>query len=73
MLDYAFNSLKIRKVSGGAVQHNIGSLFNFKKLGFAKEGHLRKHNLTNEGPSDVLVFGIFKDEWEDKRSKMDYL
>jgi [ribosomal protein S5]-alanine N-acetyltransferase len=72
MLDLAFDDLNLRKVWGGAYVANIGSLFNFKKLGFVKEGNFRRHLTLNGKPTDSLMFGIFKEEWYERRLSLNY-
>ena len=72
LLDFAFLKLNLRKIWGGVYEKNTSSLFNFMKLGFMKEGHLRKHIEINGVPQDSLIFGIFKDEWLKKRKQLDY-
>jgi ribosomal-protein-alanine N-acetyltransferase len=63
LLDFAFEELNLRRVWGGAFIPNIGSIFNFKKLGFTQEGRLRASGLIDGKEVDSLVFGILKSEW----------
>ncbi len=63
LLDFAFFELDLRRVWGGAYIHNIGSIFNFKKLGFVQEGRQRAVGLINGKEIDSLLFGLLKSEW----------
>ena len=40
--DFAFDTLGLRKLWGGVYHKNIGSLFNYKRLGAVQEAKLRK-------------------------------
>ncbi len=62
----------MRKVWGGVYIGNIGSIFNFKKLGFSQEGKQRDHGLVDGKPMDNLIFGILNEEWTIKRESIDY-
>jgi len=72
LMDFAFNDLDIRKVIGNVYQANIGSIFNFKKLGFEKEGCLKEALIFNEKPTDCYYFGLMKDAWDSRRQKLNY-
>lgn len=69
MLNFAFETLLIRRVWGGAYVTNIGSIFNFKKLGFTQEGRQRAAGLLDGKEVDSIIFGILKKEWEDFKNK----
>jgi len=45
--------------------------FNFKKLGFKREGIRREHFIGADGqPDDEYSYGILKDEWLEHRVKL---
>lgn len=73
LMDYAFYELKLDKVTGGVYANNIGSLFNFKKLGFVKEGVLKKEYLLDGERVDAAVFALFPDSWSVRRKEIGYL
>jgi len=62
-LEYLFEKLNIRKVIGEAFAFNQASIAFHEKLGFSREGHFRRHVLKNGDYQDVLVFGLFADQW----------
>ena len=70
--DFAFIELGLRKLSGGVFAKNIGSIFNYKKLGFTREAKLRDHHIIDGNPCDILIFATLKDEWIAQREKFDY-
>ena len=72
LFNFIFNKLKLRKVCGSTPISNIGSNFNFKKLGFILEGRQRGHAIINRKPTDYLIFGLFKKEWLISKKKLKY-
>jgi len=67
LLDLAFNHLGVHRIYGGAHNENVMSQFNFKALGFKKEGTFRQH--VRKGPgsnqyADVVYYGLLSGEWE---------
>ena len=63
MLNFLFNEFKVRKVCAEVIDFNEKSLRFHEKVGFKKEGVLRKHILKNECYCDIHLFSIFYDEW----------
>jgi len=59
---YAFETLSIRKVTAGTSQNNIPMQKCFEKLGFCKDGQLRKQLLINGDYCDHLLYSLFKSE-----------
>ena len=67
LLDLAFNHLGVHRIYGGAHNENVMSQFNFKKLGFKKEGTFRQHARKGPGDNDyvdIVYYGLLSDEWE---------
>ena len=61
ILDYAFNTLNLNKISGGA---EIPGVMKFqKRLGFKQEGVLRQHVYRDGKYEDVVLFSILKEEF----------
>tara|TARA_Y100000588_G_scaffold47408_1_gene44712 strand:- start:121 stop:738 length:618 start_codon:yes stop_codon:yes gene_type:complete len=74
MFDLAFDQLGNRRFYGGARIDNIMSQFNFKRLGFVKEGVFRNHvrtDLDSETYIDVVYYGLMHEEWLAIRHKFD--
>ncbi|MBT3700614.1 MAG: GNAT family N-acetyltransferase [Alphaproteobacteria bacterium] len=70
VFNFAFEELKIRKLSAGVCLKNLPSHFNLRRLGFEKEGVLRADVLLGEGGdivSDVVRYGMLYDKWLDTR------
>jgi len=74
LFDYAFRTLHMRKVAGGACMTNIGSNFNFRRLGFQREGIRRSHvfiGTEGEETADVADYGCLAEEWNKMSRKFD--
>jgi ribosomal-protein-alanine N-acetyltransferase len=64
-LDFIFQQLGMKKVSGKVNSNNYPSIFNYKALNFKTEGVLRKQTRGSEGQLlDEICFGLLKEEWE---------
>jgi [ribosomal protein S5]-alanine N-acetyltransferase len=59
---FAFNELEIRKILLAVYENNTSAIKLYEKLGFIKEGQLRKHIMKNNIYYDKYYMGIFKDE-----------
>ena len=69
ILDFAFNFMKVRKVWGGISKSNLPAIFNIHRLGFQREGTLRQQ-VTDKGKiTDVLQYGLLRDEWAISKEK----
>ena len=64
LLNYAFRSLGLRKITACLVEGNLGSQKTLEKLGFKQEGRLRKQWLLDGEWRDVLKYGILVDEYD---------
>lgn len=69
-LNYLFYQLNVRKVCAEVLDHNIKSLRFHDKMGFSTEGKLVKHLMKNNQFIDVHLFGLFKEQWEQKKDKI---
>ena len=63
VIDFGFDELDIWKYKTGCLKENIGSEKVMKKLGFIKEGELRKHQYHNNMWKDRLEYGLLRDDW----------
>lgn len=68
--DYAFNKIGMRKITGTILGLNerMASLQEF--LGMSKEGHLKKHVLIQGNYEDLLIYSLFKEDFEGYKSKI---
>lgn len=60
IVDYAFNTLNLHKLTAGAYADNIGSIRAFEKAGFLIEGIKKKHYLYNGDYIDGVLLGVFR-------------
>jgi RimJ/RimL family protein N-acetyltransferase len=63
LLDYAFNTLRIEKVSAEIIVNNKSSLSYNERIGFKEEGRLRNQVFREGARHDLIVLGILKDEF----------
>lgn len=61
ILNYAFNTLNINKVTVEVVEINKNALALYKKLGFIKEGRLRQQFYAEGKYLDVVIMTKFRD------------
>lgn len=70
-IDHALIDLSLRKVWGGTYGRNTAMHFNFKKLGFQREGVLREQVIGADGQADdEYNYGLLKHEWLKHRKKL---
>lgn len=62
-LNLAFKELGLEKVFGQVLAFNEKSLNFHTKMGFVKEGRLRKHFKDYRGEFDIYQFGLLREEW----------
>lgn len=56
--DFAFQELKLIKLTAGCYSNNLGSAKAFLKAGFLQEGLLKSQVISNGTRSDVILFGL---------------
>ena len=59
---YAFETLSLRRLTAGTPSNNISMVKCFEKVGFQREGLLRKELLIKGEYVDKILFGTFKEE-----------
>jgi RimJ/RimL family protein N-acetyltransferase len=63
LINHAFNSLNLHRVTCGTNTENKGMVRLAEKLNFKKEG-IRREAIFKQGTyNDIIVFGILKHEW----------
>jgi len=74
LFDWAFNTLNLRKLGGGACTSNVGSNFNYHRLGFQREGIRRAAvfvGTDGEETGDIAEYGCLAEEWIANSKKFD--
>jgi len=62
--NFAFNALKLNRITGGCYAENIGMIFTFKKLGYRREAILKESLLKEDGQYiDSYKWAILAREW----------
>lgn len=71
VLDFAYETLGLRRVTGGSYASNLGMNFTFKRLGFVCEGKLRRAFRRDENQfEDGFRWGLLAEEWRARREKL---
>jgi len=62
VLEYAFDTLGLRRVYLTVLAFNEAATTLYKKCGFREEGRLRQHVFKQGKYEDLLVMGVLRDE-----------
>lgn len=65
-LDLIFQDEQMRKVSAQILEFNQKSLSYHQRLGFTEEGRLSKHIARPHRYADVVLMGLFREQWEER-------
>jgi ribosomal-protein-alanine N-acetyltransferase len=70
--EFAFNKLRLRKLSSFIYPPNKSSIATQKRMGYKLEGRERKQVkvLSTGKVYDVLIYGLLKEDWEKNLSKL---
>lgn len=66
LLRYLFQELAMNRVYLIADERNARALHCYEKLGFKKEGVLRKNRYKNGAYTNDVMMSLLKDEWKEK-------
>lgn len=63
VLNYAFNEASAYKICGQVIATNKASIIFHSRLGFVREGELRRQHFDGLNYQNVISFGLLKEEW----------
>ena len=63
LLNYAFNTLNLRKICSAVLSFNKRSQTYNRKCGYRVEGVLKKQVFINGAYCDFVMMGLFKEDW----------
>jgi RimJ/RimL family protein N-acetyltransferase len=70
IIDDCFDRLQLERLGGQVQARNLGSVYNYRRLGFVHEGSLRSAGIDRDGKYvDMLLFGILRSEWTARQRK----
>jgi len=64
VVDYAFEELNLNRVELTTDEDNARAIRCYEKVGFVREGLLRKHRLVEGRFGNTVVMGILREEWQ---------
>ena len=62
-LKHGFETLNLRKITGGTAARNTGMVRIFRHWLMILEGTQRQQELLDDGPVDILLYGLLRTEW----------
>lgn len=65
MLGYGFDRLGLRRFYGGTREDNYAACKAMAKVGYKREGLMRKHFLRNGQAYDIIMFGLLREDFYD--------
>ncbi len=65
LMRYAFEELRLNRVNGSALMHNIASQRVCAKVGFKQEGIMRQAVYKNGQFHDLILYGCLKSDYEE--------
>ena len=69
VLEHLFATVQPDKAMGRIALFNEAMLAICPKLGATLEGRLRAHARLGDSPVDLAIFGILREEWEERRAR----
>ncbi len=64
LIDYLFSTKPLERIQATANSDNLASQHVLEKLGFVKEGTLRKNDFVKGRFVDTLIYSLLREEWE---------
>jgi UDP-4-amino-4,6-dideoxy-N-acetyl-beta-L-altrosamine N-acetyltransferase len=69
-LDIAFGELGLQRVWAEVLAENEAALKAQGAAGFRREGYLRRHAFKDGRFTDVVILGMLREEWAERRAKV---
>ena len=69
LIDYLFETKILERIQATTNIANIGSQRVLEKLGFTKEGTMRKGDFIKGKFSDLLLYSLLREEWETRKNE----
>lgn len=64
VIDYAFETLQLRRLEADIHPDNIASERLLQSLHFQREGHLRQRWYVGDEVSDSIIYGLLRQDWQ---------
>ena len=73
VMDFAFQKLDAKRVEAFTVLNNEPSIHMLQKLGYHKEGVLKKYRFYKDEFADIFIFGFTEDDYKAQQAAWDRL
>jgi len=70
ILHHSFEELNLRRLFLDVFAHNQTAINNYRWAGFVEEGRLRNHLFKDGVYHDVIIMGLLRDEYLERRQKL---
>lgn len=70
--DFVFNVLRLNRLYGDVMAENEGVVQLVKLCGFEIEGKLKQHVIKDGVFHDMILVGLTKDQWENKKGRFSF-
>jgi RimJ/RimL family protein N-acetyltransferase len=67
LLDFAFGTINVHKVHLRVFTFNRRAIQVYERVGFVEEGRLREQHYHDGAYHDVLLMGVLRGEWEERK------
>ncbi len=64
IVDFGFKDLGLRRISSWCIADNVASARVLERLGFQREGRLRRNEYFKGRWWDTLIYGLLSEEWQ---------
>src|SRR5699024_6083966 len=70
LLEYCFEVLKLMRVQLRADERNVSSNKAIERIGFTKEGVIRKERARHGVPRNIIIYSIINAEWPEFKTNL---
>ena len=64
MVDFGFRELRLQRISSRCIADNLASARVLERLGFKREGRLRRNEFFKGRWWDTLLYALLAEEWQ---------
>jgi RimJ/RimL family protein N-acetyltransferase len=69
VIHYAFDELNLHRLQLSVIAYNARAIAMYEKLGFVREGNYREFVERDGARHDLLLYGLLRPEWCQRRGE----